>query len=234
MLQLRNVSAGYGRTPVLHDITADVAEGELVALLGRNGVGKTTLLRTITGEIAATGGEIHISGRPVTRLKAHQRARAGVAYVPQGRQIFSDLTVLENLQVAGYAARKPGWQAIVDELLEDFPILKEKRDQNGGSLSGGQQQILALGRALVTKPDLLLLDEPSEGIQPSIVQQIAREIKDINARRGITVIIVEQNLEFAASVANVAYVMDKGEIVQKLPTDHLLSDIGLQHELLGV
>jgi urea ABC transporter ATP-binding protein UrtE len=234
MLQLRNVSAGYGRTPVLHDITADVAEGELVALLGRNGVGKTTLLRTITGEIAATGGEIHISGRPVTRLKAHQRARAGVAYVPQGRQIFSDLTVLENLQVAGYAARKPGWQAIVDELLEDFPILKEKRDQNGGSLSGGQQQILALGRALVTKPDLLLLDEPSEGIQPSIVQQIAREIKDINARRGITVIIVEQNLEFAASVADVAYVMDKGEIVQKLPTDHLLSDVGLQHDLLGV
>jgi urea ABC transporter ATP-binding protein UrtE len=234
MLQLRNVSAGYGRTPVLHDITADVAEGELVALLGRNGVGKTTLLRTITGEIAATGGEIHISGRPVTRLKAHQRARSGVAYVPQGRQIFSDLTVLENLQVAGYAARKPGWQAIVDELLEDFPILKEKRDQNGGSLSGGQQQILALGRALVTKPDLLLLDEPSEGIQPSIVQQIAREIKDINARRGITVIIVEQNLEFAASVADVAYVMDKGEIVQKLPTDHLLSDVGLQHDLLGV
>jgi urea ABC transporter ATP-binding protein UrtE len=234
MLQLRNVSAGYGRTPVLHDITADVAEGELVALLGRNGVGKTTLLRTITGEIAATGGEIHISGRPVTRLKAHQRARAGVAYVPQGRQIFADLTVLENLQVAGYAARKPGWQAIVDELLEDFPILKEKRDQNGGSLSGGQQQILALGRALVTKPDLLLLDEPSEGIQPSIVQQIAREIKDINARRGITVIIVEQNLEFAASVADVAYVMDKGEIVQRVPTDHLLSDIGLQHELLGV
>jgi urea ABC transporter ATP-binding protein UrtE len=234
MLQLRNVSAGYGRTPVLHDITADVAEGELVALLGRNGVGKTTLLRTITGEIAATGGEIHISGRPVTRLKAHQRARAGVAYVPQGRQIFSDLTVLETLQVAGYAARKPGWQAIVDELLEDFPILKEKRDQNGGSLSGGQQQILALGRALVTKPDLLLLDEPSEGIQPSIVQQIAREIKDINARRGITVIIVEQNLEFAASVADVAYVMDKGEIVQKLPTDHLISDIGLQHDLLGV
>jgi urea ABC transporter ATP-binding protein UrtE len=234
MLQLRNVSAGYGRTPVLHGITADVAEGELVALLGRNGVGKTTLLRTITGEIAATGGEIHIAGRPVTRLKAHERARAGVAYVPQGRQIFSDLTVLENLQVAGYAARKPGWQAIVDELLEQFPILKEKRDQNGGSLSGGQQQILALGRALVTKPDLLLLDEPSEGIQPSIVQQIAREIKDINDRRGITVIIVEQNLEFAASVADVAYVMDKGQIVQKLPTDHLLSDIGLQHELLGV
>jgi|tagenome__1003787_1003787.scaffolds.fasta_scaffold20877058_3 urea ABC transporter ATP-binding protein UrtE len=234
MLQLRNVSAGYGRTPVLHDITADVEEGELVALLGRNGVGKTTLLRTITGEIAATAGEIHISGRPVTRLKAHQRARAGVAYVPQGRQIFSDLTVLENLQVAGYSARKPGWQAIVEELLEQFPILKEKRDQNGGSLSGGQQQILALGRALVTKPDLLLLDEPSEGIQPSIVQQIAREIKDINARRGITVIIVEQNLEFAASVADVAYVMDKGEIVQRVPTDHLLSDIGLQHELLGV
>jgi urea ABC transporter ATP-binding protein UrtE len=234
MLQLRNVSAGYGRTPVLHDITAEVGEGQLVALLGRNGVGKTTLLRTITGEIAASGGEIHIGGRVVTKLKAHERARAGVAYVPQGRQIFSDLTVLENLRVAGYASRKPGWQEIVDELLEQFPILKEKRDHIGASLSGGQQQILALGRALVTKPDLLLLDEPSEGIQPSIVQQIAREIKDINTRRGITVIIVEQNLEFAASVADVAYVIDKGRIVRKLQTDHLLSDVSLQHELLGV
>ncbi|MCZ2404475.1 urea ABC transporter ATP-binding subunit UrtE [Paenarthrobacter sp. Z7-10] len=234
MLQIRNVSAGYGRTPVLHNITADVSNGQLVALLGRNGVGKTTLLRTITGEISATSGEIHISGKPVTKLKAHERARAGIAYVPQGRQIFSDLTVLENLRVAGYASKKSGWQEIVDELLEQFPILNEKKDQNGGSLSGGQQQILALGRALVTKPDLLLLDEPSEGIQPSIVQQIAKEIKDINKRRGITVVIVEQNLEFAASVADVAYVMDKGQIVQKLQTDHLLADVSLQHELLGI
>lgn len=234
MLQINNVSAGYGRSPVLHDITAEVGKGELVALLGRNGVGKTTLLRTIIGEVAASGGDIHIAGRTVTKLKSHERARAGIAYVPQGRQIFSDLTVLENLRVAGYASRKPGWQEIVDELLEQFPILKEKADQAGASLSGGQQQILALGRALVTRPELLLLDEPSEGIQPSIVQQIAREIKDINSRRGITVVIVEQNLEFAASVADVAYVMDKGRIVRKLPTDHLLSDISLQHELLGV
>lgn len=234
MLQINNISAGYGRTPVLHEITADVNKGELVALLGRNGVGKTTLLRTIIGEVAASGGDIHLDGRTVTKLKPHQRARAGIAYVPQGRQIFSDLTVLENLRVAGYASRKPGWQEIVDELLQQFPILKEKADQPGASLSGGQQQILALGRALVTRPELLLLDEPSEGIQPSIVQQIAREIKDINSRRGITVVIVEQNLEFAASVADVAYVMDKGRIVRKLATDHLLSDVSLQHELLGV
>lgn len=234
MLQINNISAGYGRTPVLHEITADVNKGELVALLGRNGVGKTTLLRTIIGEIAASAGDIHLAGRAVTKLKPHQRARAGIAYVPQGRQIFSDLTVLENLRVAGYASRQPGWQEIVDELLEQFPILKEKADQPGSSLSGGQQQILALGRALVTRPELLLLDEPSEGIQPSIVQQIAREIKDINNRRGITVVIVEQNLEFAASVADVAYVMDKGRIVRKLATDHLLSDVSLQHELLGV
>jgi urea ABC transporter ATP-binding protein UrtE len=234
MLQLRDVSAGYGRTPVLHDISIEVDNGQLVALLGRNGVGKTTLLRAVTGEIPVSDGEISIAGRPVTKQKAYQRARGGVAYVPQGRQIFAELTVQENLRVAGYAAQKPGWQESVDELLEQFPILAEKRDQPGGSLSGGQQQILALGRALVTRPDLLLLDEPSEGIQPSIVQQIAREIKDINHRRGITVVLVEQNLEFAASVAEVAYVMDKGRIVRKLQTDHLLSDVALQHELLGV
>lgn len=234
MLQLHDVCAGYGRTPVLHDITADVQDGQLVALLGRNGVGKTTLLRTIAGEIPASSGQINIAGRSVSKLKSHERARAGVAYVPQGRQIFPDLSVVENLRVAGYGARKPGWQQIVEEMLEQFPILREKRDQSGGSLSGGQQQILALARALVTGPDLLLLDEPSEGIQPSIVQQIAHEIKVINDRRGITVIIVEQNLEFAASVADVAYVMDKGRIVQRLKTDHLLADVALQHELLGV
>ncbi|HET7397631.1 MAG TPA: ABC transporter ATP-binding protein [Intrasporangium sp.] len=234
MLQLRDVSAGYGRTPVLHGIDLEVGDAQLVALLGRNGVGKTTLLRTVSGEISCTSGEILVAGRAVTRLKAHERARAGVAYVPQGRQIFSELTVLDNLRVAGYAARKPGWQELVEEMLEQFPILREKRDQAGSSLSGGQQQILALARALVTAPDLLLLDEPSEGIQPSIVQQIAAEIKDINKRRGITVVIVEQNLEFAASVADTAYVMDKGRIVSNLKTDHLLSDVSLQHELLGV
>jgi urea ABC transporter ATP-binding protein UrtE len=234
MVQLRNVSAAYGRTPVLHGISLSVDDGDIVALLGRNGVGKTTLLRSISGELPVSSGEIVIGSRTVTKFRAHERARVGVAYVPQGRQIFSELSVLENLRVAGFAARKPGWQAVVDEMLEQFPILREKSEQSGGSLSGGQQQILALARALVTQPDLLLLDEPSEGIQPSIVQQIAQEIKDINSRRGITVVMVEQNLEFAASVADTAYVMDKGEIVNNLSTGRLLSDVDLQHELLGV
>lgn len=234
MLRLRDVAAGYGRTPVLHGISLDVGPGDLVALIGRNGVGKTTLLRAVTGEIAATGGHIEVGGKDMTRLRAYQRARAGIAYVPQGRQIFTDLTVLENLRVAAYASGKPGWPAVEGELLDRFPILREKRNQAGGSLSGGQQQILALARALITQPDLLLLDEPSEGIQPSIVQQIAREITDINQRRGITVVLVEQNLEFAAAVATRAYIMDKGEIVQELSTDKLLKDKVLQHELLGV
>lgn len=234
MLQLSSVSAGYGRTPVLHGIDLTVERGQIVALLGRNGVGKTTLLRTIVGEIPLTGGELHVSGRNMAKLKDHQRARTGVAYVPQGRHIFSDLSVLENLRVAAYACRKPGRQGTVEEMLAQFPILDEKKDQSGGSLSGGQQQILALARALVTRPDLLLLDEPSEGIQPSIVQQIAVEITKINAEHGITVVIVEQNLEFASSVAEVGYVMDKGEIVHRVDTGHLLGDISLQHELLGV
>lgn len=227
-------SRSRGGRGVLHGITRDVEQAQLVALLGRNGVGKTTLLRTITGEIPSSAGDILLNGEPVTKLRAHERARAGIAYVPQGRQIFGELSVLDNMRVAGYAARKPGWQEIVEEMLEQFPTLAEKRDQNGSSLSGGQQQILALARALVTSPDLLLLDEPSEGIQPSIVQQIANEIRDINTRRGVTVIMVEQNLEFAASVADTAYVMDKGRVVRNLKTEHLLSDVSLQHELLGV
>jgi ABC-type branched-subunit amino acid transport system ATPase component len=177
---------------------------------------------------------VFLDDRDLTRTRTHERARAGVAYVPQGRDVFPRLTVLENLRVAAYGTRQRKCSETLKEILDEFPVLREKGSQPGGSLSGGQQQILALARALMTRPRLLLLDEPSEGIQPSIVDQIAATVRRINADRGITVVLVEQNLDFAAKVAGQAYVMAKGEIVRELPAGEMLSDRNLQHEYLGV
>ncbi len=234
MLRVENLTAGYGAGPVLNDLSLSVSASQRVAVLGRNGVGKTTLLRAIIGEVTAKEGTVELDGQDVTKHPAHRRARSGIAYVPQGRDIFPGLSVLDNLKVAAYATGKKGWAPVLEEVLDEFPILREKAKLPGGGLSGGQQQILALGRALMTQPKLLLLDEPSEGIQPSIVQQIAEHVRAINEERGITVIIVEQNLEFAVSIADHAYLMDKGQIVRELPAQEVLSDRELQHEYLGV
>lgn len=234
MLRIENVTAGYGAGPVLAGLDLDVAAGRRVALLGRNGVGKTTMLRTIMGEVRVKEGSIHFDGAEVTGQPPHRRARSGIGYVPQGRAIFPGLTVLDNLRVAAYGTRKGGLQTRLDEVMDEFPILREKSKLPGGGLSGGQQQILALGRALMTEPRLLLLDEPSEGIQPSIVDQIAAHVRRVNEERGITVVIVEQNLEFATDVADHAYLMDKGRIVAELPAKDVLADRELQHEYLGV
>lgn len=234
MLEIDNVHAGYGRTAVLHGVSFTLADGEMAAVLGRNGVGKTTLLRTITGAIPANTGSVRIDGRELTGAPAYRRARAGIAYVPQGREIFPRLSVLDNLRVAAYGTRRRGWGRVLEQVLEEFPVLREKAAQPGGSLSGGQQQILALARALMTEPRVLLLDEPSEGIQPSIVDQIAGTVRRINAERGISVVLVEQNLDFAAKIASRALVMAKGEIVRELAAEEMLNDRALQHEYLGV
>jgi len=234
MLRIDAVRAGYGRTEVLHGVSLVVEPGEMVAVLGRNGVGKTTLLKATIGAVTISSGRVALDDRDLTRTRAHDRARAGVAYVPQGRDIFPRLSVLDNLRVAAYGTRQRGWSRALDRLLDEFPVLREKAAQPGGSLSGGQQQILALARALMTGPRVLLLDEPSEGIQPSIVDQIAETIRRINAERGISVVLVEQNLDFAARIAGHAYLMAKGEIVHALPANDMLGDRGLQHEYLGV
>jgi branched-chain amino acid transport system ATP-binding protein/urea transport system ATP-binding protein len=234
MLRAEDIRAGYGSTPVLQNLSINVAEGDRVAILGRNGVGKTTLLRALIGELPLMSGRIWLDGDDVTRLPSHRRARRGVAYVPQGRDIFPGLTVLENLRVAAYATRRGDWRATLDEVIAQFPVLREKAGLPGGGLSGGQQQILALGRALMTRPRVLLLDEPSEGIQPSIVDQIARHVRRINEDQGITVVIVEQNLEFATKIAEHAHLMDKGRIVRDLPAKDVLTDHELQREYLGV
>lgn len=234
MLRIEGLTVGYGAGPVLTDLSLTVNAGDVAAVLGRNGVGKSTLLRAIVGEIRPRTGTIAFDDRDVSQDPAHRRARHGIAYVPQGREIFPGLSVLDNLKVAAYGTRRKDWEETLTDVLDEFPILREKSKLPGGGLSGGQQQILALGRALMTRPKLLLLDEPSEGIQPSIVNQIAAHIQALNKERDITVIVVEQNLEFAVGIAEHAFLMDKGRVVRELPAKDILKDRDLQHEYLGV
>jgi urea ABC transporter ATP-binding protein UrtE len=234
VLKLEGVTAGYGQTTVLEGLDLEVEEGEMVAVLGRNGVGKTTMLRAIMGQIPLSGGRIAFAGHEVGRLPVHRRARLGLGYVPQGREIFPALSVRDNLAVAAHAVGRRDWPAAVEELFAEFPVLRPKAGDRGGSLSGGQQQILALARALMTRPKLLLLDEPSEGIQPSIVAEIAEIVQSLNETRGIAVVLVEQNLDFAGRLARRACLMDHGRVVRELPADELLRDRDLQHEYMGV
>jgi urea ABC transporter ATP-binding protein UrtE len=234
VLRLEGVAAGYGPTMVLRGLDLEVRESEIVAVLGRNGVGKTTMLRTIMGHLPVREGRVVFGGDDIGRLAVHERARRGLAYVPQGREIFPALSVADNLRVAAYGSRRSDAKDALEEVLSELPALRRKANDRGGSLSGGQQQILALGRALMTKPQLLLLDEPSEGIQPSIVAEIAEIVRALNEQRGITVVLVEQNLDFAARLAGRAYLMDHGQIVRDLPAEDVLHDRDLQHEYMGV
>jgi urea ABC transporter ATP-binding protein UrtE len=234
VLRLEQVVAGYGRTMVLQGLSLEVRDGEIVAVLGRNGVGKSTLLKAVIGTIAVSAGTIMLGEERIERLPAHARARRGLAYVPQGREVFPRLSVLDNLRVAGYASRQQDWAERLRRLLDEFPLLAERRNARAGSLSGGQQQILAVARALMTNPRVLLLDEPSEGIQPSIVDQIGETIRAINVDRGISVVLVEQNLDFAAELAERAYLMEKGRIVRELAAADVLKDRELQREYMGV
>lgn len=217
MLALEGVYAAYGMSPVLYDVTLSVAAAETTALLGRNGVGKTTLLRTIIGLHTLIGGKIIFDGEDVTKAKAFERARRGIGYVPQGRDIFPHMTVEENLRVAfaAFSGRETKAQnSVLDYVYGLFPTLQRVRHRKGGLLSGGEQQQLAIGRALVTKPKLLILDEPTEGIQPSIVQQIEEAIRKIQMELKVSILLVE-HLDFVWSVADQFYVMRKGRIIDE-------------------
>jgi urea transport system ATP-binding protein len=234
VLRVADLRAGYGSTPVLAGVNLEVGEGEVVALMGRNGMGKTTLLRTLMGLLPARAGSIRWSdGQEISKLPAHKRARLGLGYVPQGRDIFPGLTVHENLRLGGMAVGRDGASRL-KEVLRLFPMLSEKLSARGASLSGGQQQLLALARALVSAPKLLLLDEPSEGIQPSILEQIVERIRTINRQEGIAVLLVEQNIEFAAALAQRAYIMNKGVVVRELPMARIVEDPEIQREYMGV
>ncbi|HTW82896.1 MAG TPA: urea ABC transporter ATP-binding subunit UrtE [Candidatus Sulfotelmatobacter sp.] len=216
MLALEGVGAAYGLSQVLSDVALQVEAGEAVALLGRNGVGKTTLLRTIVGLHPASSGHVRLGARELTRVPSFRRARAGIGYVPQGRGIFPHLTVEENLRLGATARTGRGAPRSVtlDEVYLLFPALERLRARAGGVLSGGEQQQVALGRALLGEPQVLLLDEPTEGIQPSIVAEIEEALREIRRERGIAVLLVEQHLDFAWSVADRYYVMQRGTVVR--------------------
>lgn len=213
MLKVSGLAASYGAVPVLRDVNLAVGDDEIVVLLGRNGVGKTTLTRVLAGLLKPTTGTIELNGVNVTRTPPHRIAHLGLGYVPQGRGIFAKLTVRENLLI-GTRARPDGRQIIPDEIYSYFPVLKGRLKQLGGTLSGGEQQILAFGRLLCGQPRMVVLDEPSEGIQPSIVHQLGGLIRQIN-QTGIAVLLVEQNLDLALSVATRCVVMEKGSIVHQ-------------------
>ena len=223
MLDVQKIQSSYGAVPILHDVSFSLEKGETLVLLGRNGVGKTTLLKTLIGLVKPTFGKIILNGIDVAGWQPHRLACAGVAYVPQGRGIFPNLTVEENLLI-GLNSRQDKMTSIPEEILDMFPILRQRMGQLGGTFSGGEQQILALARALCGAPELLLLDEPSEGIQPSIVQQIGDLLQMFNRDMGLTVLLVEQNLELARSAASRCLVMEKGRIAGSLRKEDLDSE----------
>lgn len=210
MLEIENLTACYGESNIIPGLTLSVPDKEIVCLVGRNGVGKSTTLKSIMGLVKTPQGSIKLAGEEIISKKTYERAALGIGYVPQGRDIFPQLTVQENLEL-GLEVNK-GKGIIGEEIFELFPIIKEFLHRKGGNLSGGQQQQLAIARALVSHPKLLILDEPTEGIQPSVIEDIASAIEKVNKQLGITVLIVEQYLDFVLGVSNRYYVMDKGEI----------------------
>jgi branched-chain amino acid transport system ATP-binding protein len=233
MLEVAGVSAGYGRGIVLHDLSLDVRDGEILGILGRNGMGKTTLMRVLAGLLRVRGGRVAVDGVDLTGAPAHVRAAHGVAVVPQGRGVFPDLTVAENLRLGRLAAGRRHQAKRLDEVFGYFPRLAERRGQAAGTMSGGEQQMLAIGRALMAEPKLLLLDEPSDGIMPVLVHQIARNIVDINRNEGLTTVVVEQNVPMVGSLAGRCLILEGGRIVADgTPAD--LADRGEIERRLGV
>ena len=210
MFTISNLASGYGQSQILHDLNLNVAKREIVAVMGRNGMGKTTLFKSLMGILPQWGGQISVDGCDVSKLETHQRVASGIAYVPQGRMIFPNMSVLENIQT-GLPASARG--QVPEDLYALFPVLFDMRARKGGNLSGGQQQQLAIARALATNPKVLLLDEPTEGIQPSIIKDLARTLKEIRNLRDLTIVVSEQVLSFTMEIADRFLVIEKGKFV---------------------
>ncbi|MFQ6226070.1 ABC transporter ATP-binding protein [Nocardia sp. NPDC002869] len=236
LLEVTDMVVGYGRIQALHGISLRVAPGELVTLLGANGAGKTTTMRALSGLLPLTRGQIRFEGGDISRLKAHERVIGGLVQAPEGRGVFPGMTVQENLDMGCYArpfAKKTEYAAALERVFELFPRLLERRKQAGGTLSGGEQQMLAIGRALMARPRLLLLDEPSMGLAPMVIQQIFRIIAEINAT-GTTVLLVEQNARQALARSDRAYIVETGKITKTGRGRELLDDPAVQAAYLGV
>ena len=233
MLEIRSISSRYGRIEALHGIDLDVKQGQLVALVGANGAGKTTLLRTISGVQPASAGSIHLFGRDITRLPPYERVRLGICQVPEGRHVFGPMSIEDNLRLGAYTRARNNLDADLERMYELFPILKEKRALPAGTLSGGQQQMLAMARALMGQPRLLLLDEPSMGLAPLLVEETFRVVKHLKSE-GITIFLVEQNAHAALSIADVGYVMETGRTILTGTGENLLNNEQVKQAYLGM
>ncbi len=234
MLETKDLNAWYGASHTLHGVSISVAQGEVVALVGRNGAGKTTTIRSVMGLMSKTTGSITFDGHDLVSMKAHDRFRLGLAYVPEERRIIPGLTVRENLQLGLVAsAGKIDEREAIEEIAESFPRLKERLDQEGVTMSGGEQQMLAIARATIAKPKMILLDEPSEGIMPVLVEEMGvlfRKLRD----QGVTLLLVEQNVEWALRLADRAVIMDQGEVVYESSSAALLADKEIQERYCAV
>ena len=228
MLSLSHISFSYGLVQILDNVSIEVPKAKVVCVMGRNGVGKTTLMRNIVGLEKASKGSVTLDGRDISKVPARRRAQSGLALVPQGRMIFPRLTVKENLEV-GLSARTDGRSTIPEEIYELFPVLKEMGARQGGNLSGGQQQQLAIGRALVGEPRVLLLDEPTEGIQPNIIQAIGQVLRRLVKEKEMTVVLVEQYVDFIKEFGDHFYIMNRGRVVANGDTPQLSESIVRQH-----
>jgi branched-chain amino acid transport system ATP-binding protein len=234
LLELDRLHVKYGNVEALHGISLSVNQGEIVTILGANGAGKSTTLRAISGLLKPSGGEIRLDGRPAQAIPAHERVRLGIAQAPEGRRIFGTLTVRENLGLGAFTRSDPADIAETAAwIYRLFPVLEKRRDQLAGTLSGGEQQMLAIGRALMAKPRVLLLDEPSLGLAPLLVKAIFQTIREINQTTGVTVVLVEQNARAALKLAHRGYVMEVGRIVLEGPAQALIDDPKVQGAYLG-
>lgn len=235
MLKIKNIQAYYGKIQALKGISLEIAEGEIITLIGANGAGKTTTLMSICGVVPPKAGEIYFRGSPIHDMSTDRIVALGICQVPEGRHIFPGLTVVENLEMGAYLRRDHrGIKADLEYVLDLFPILAQRRHQRGGTLSGGEQQMLAISRALMAKPRLLLLDEPSLGLAPLIIQQIFEIIKKINTEHNTTIFLVEQNANLALKVANRGYVMENGTITMTDSAANLLANEDVKKAYLGL
>jgi len=232
MLEAKNLVSGYGALPILHKLSLKVNDNEYVGILGHNGMGKTTLMRTLIGHISPMSGTIVLDGKDITKASANQRSRMRIGYVPQGREIFPALTVKENLMMGALsgAGKRRG---IVDEVLVDFPRLERLMDRNGGALSGGEQQLLAIARCLCGQPRIMLLDEPTEGIQPSIIDEIVDLLLAIRKRSSMSIVLVEQNLDFIQALSDRVLIIHRGDVSRTISPD-ALNDPDVVNEFVGM